>query len=197
MFFVISLICVVVFAACSNEDNEIITSSPEDVVFNNPIISVADNMVIVSVNVSSPRGEETLSKEFYIDNILDISLIYSDDVEKKPEITNIEKKLVNSEKENDGYFSYEMGEYLIMVTSELPKEDLVTGLRIILPRNISVKYNESIFVFDNIDFNCEVNDSFKYDGFNTSYYDVYFNITLGQDVLKFIGGNQIQKIRYY
>jgi len=197
--FVISLISIVLFSACSNEDNEIITtSSPEEeVIFSNPTILVEDNWIIVSVNVSSPRGEETLSKKFYIDNISDISLIYSDNVETKPEITNVEKTLVNSEKQKDGYFSYEMGEYLIMVTSKLPKEDLVTGLRIMLPRNISVTYKGKIFVFDNIDFNCEVNDSFKYDGFNTSYYEVYFNITLGQNVLRFVGENQVQKFFYY
>jgi hypothetical protein len=153
---ILSLISIISLSSCSNEDNEIITpSSPEEEVikFNNPTILVEDNWIIVSVNVSSPEGEETLKGEFYIDNIADCSLIYSEDIKTKPEIINVEKALVNSKKEKIGYFSYEMKEYQIMVTSKLPKEDLVTGLRIMLPRNISVNYNGKEFLFDNIDFN--------------------------------------------
>ena len=199
MMIFVSLISIILFAACSNEDSEIITtSSPEEEVikFNNPTILVEDNWIIVSVNVSSPRGEETLKGEFYIDNIADCSLLYSEDIKTKPEIINVEKMLVNSKKEKIGYFSYEMEEYQIMVTSKLPKEDLVTGLRIMLPRNISVNYNGKEFLFDNIDFNYEVNDSFERDGFNTSYYKIFFDITLGQSVLRFIGESQIKNFLY-
>ena len=159
MFVLISLMSIVFVFSCNSKKQQEETAAPvkevTDVTFSNPSISIADNWIKVTIDVSSSRGKETLSKSFPILYEAETGNRYFTD-NVKIRISGTEQKIVRTSTKDIDNFFFDVEENQIVVETELPDTSISNKIFIFLPNNISIKKYGKTYKFERINYSSSV-----------------------------------------